>query len=398
MNSMLEIGKIINNISNNSVTEKQMDDLINANKRLSEIEGKNMLLYGKALLEEKNRYGLKYVKYAAHHGCFDAAVQMGKYYESGTWVPVDLNIAEAYYRDAAISGHKEAKYRLAEVERKLTKVEATEKTTYIVSGDDVLKQQMANIDLNDIPSAITACILPLDELNQKIKEVEERAIDVKAAAISAKSKSARFGKKKEAIESLQEGMMTMADAQVLDAEAQRLLFDYQGKLAETMQYLFALGVSNIAANRTVCQRLELKLKGASGEQVSDLVKTEILKVIKQLKAQEDIMIRQDKQMSILKEHDDNIDEIENDVDALEENIDDIEEDIDDIEENIDDIEEDIEYIEKNIDEVEENIDRNKDAIDKLNKKVLTATMISIAATGMSFVSMLITLLSIFDII
>ncbi len=398
MNSKIDISKKTTNATNNSVTEKQMDELINANKRLSNEEGRKMLLYGNALLNEKNRYGLKYVKYAAHHGCFDAAVQMGKYYESATWVPVDLNIAEAYYRDAAISGHKEAKYRLAEVEKKLSKMDPTEKTTYIVSSDNGLEMQSTSIDLAKIPSAITACILPLGELNKKVKEAEKRAKEAKDAAEETEKKSAGFGKKKEAIESIQGSIVTIAKAQELAAKAQRLSFEYERKLAEAMQYLFALGVSNIAANRTVCRELELKLKGASSQQISTLAKTEILNVIKQLKAQEDIMQQQDNQKKRLKELDSNIDEIENDVDAIEENIDDIEEDIDDIEENIDDIEEDIDDIEKNIDEVEENVDKNKDAIDKLNKKVFVSTMISIAATGMSFVSILITLLSIFDII
>ena len=54
-------------------------------------------------------------------------------------------------------------------------------------------------------------------------------------------------------------------------------------------YLFGLGVSNLAMNRSVVRGVEMRLKGASEEELDELARQEILGVVRQLKAQEDIM-------------------------------------------------------------------------------------------------------------
>ena len=66
-------------------------------------------------------------------------------------------------------------------------------------------------------------------------------------------------------------------------------FEYQKKLGEITKYLFGLGVTNIAMNRSVVRELELKLQGASAEELDEFARRELLGVVKQLKAQEDIM-------------------------------------------------------------------------------------------------------------
>jgi chromosome segregation ATPase len=93
-------------------------------------------------------------------------------------------------------------------------------------------------------------------------------------------------------------------------DVQKLTLEYQEKITQITQYLFGLGVSNIAANRSVVRQLELKLKGASKEELSELARQELLNVVKQLKAQEDIMEKQSKLSSKVHDHDKRIKEQE----------------------------------------------------------------------------------------
>ena len=66
-------------------------------------------------------------------------------------------------------------------------------------------------------------------------------------------------------------------------------------------------------NRSVVRELELKLKGASAEEISDLAKQELVNVVTQLKAQEDIMLKQDKIMKEVKANHEGISQINADI-------------------------------------------------------------------------------------
>lgn len=56
--------------------------------------------------------------------------------------------------------------------------------------------------------------------------------------------------------------------------------------------MFGLGVSNIAVNRTIVRELELRLEHASEEEIDDMARQELLNVVHDLKAQEDITKKQ----------------------------------------------------------------------------------------------------------
>lgn len=75
--------------------------------------------------------------------------------------------------------------------------------------------------------------------------------------------------KKEAIEALQDAMVTQADALSDSIDAHKELFENQKMMAEAIRYLFGLGVMNIASNRTVVRRLEFQLRNASKEDLSE---------------------------------------------------------------------------------------------------------------------------------
>lgn len=78
------------------------------------------------------------------------------------------------------------------------------------------------------------------------------------------------------------------------AEAQKVSFEYQTELTKITKFLLGIGVSNLAMNRIVVRELELKLKSASEEKISDLAKQELKDIIKQLKDKEDMENKQAK--------------------------------------------------------------------------------------------------------
>jgi len=150
------------------------------------------------------------------------------------------------------------------------------------------------IDVGKLPIVIEDQVEALNNLDEKVKSALAKASKAHRAATSAKEKSTGWFKKKEAIEALQSSGYELSEAVKASAEAQEIAFEFQTKLAEITKYLFALGVSSLAHNRMVVRELELKLKGASANQLSELARKEVLNVVMQLKAQEDILSKQDR--------------------------------------------------------------------------------------------------------
>ena len=170
-----------------------------------------------------------------------------------------------------------------------------------------------NVKQSDLPVIIAEQYDKLKELEDNVERAYTLAQSASDSADNAYYKSAGFGHKKAAIESLQDAVKDLGSAQISAAEAQKISFEYQTKLAEITKYLFGLGASSIAMNRSVVRELELKLKGASAEEISDLAKQELVNVVTQLKAQEDIMLKQDKIMKEVKANHEGISQINADI-------------------------------------------------------------------------------------
>lgn len=175
-------------------------------------------------------------------------------------------------------------------------------------------------DDNRLPELIQAQIGKLNELDEGVKKALADAELAKASAKKAREQSADRGfftdKKKAAIEGLQQAGIAMADAVTSGTNAQKLSFEMQKRLADVTKYLFTLGVSNIAANRTVVRELEMRLCSASEEELSELARTEVLSVIKQLKEQEDLLRKQDQMGRTLGGHDTKISHLLDQTDDL----------------------------------------------------------------------------------
>jgi hypothetical protein len=162
-------------------------------------------------------------------------------------------------------------------------------------------------DERTLPELIQGQIGKLNELNFSVKKALEAAEQAEKRAKAASERSAGRAlfqdKKREAIEELQTAGIDLASAVQSSAQAQKISFEFQTRLADISKYLFKLGVSNIASNRMVVRELEKRLSGASAEELSELARQEVLTVIQQLKEQEDILRKQAQMMRVLKEHD-----------------------------------------------------------------------------------------------
>ena len=165
----------------------------------------------------------------------------------------------------------------------------------------------SSFDAKSLPEIIEGQVGKLNDLNSKVQKALSSAELAQKKAVNAKGLSAGRGifsdPKRAAIEGLQGATVELAAAVQSGAEAQKISFEFQECLAEISQYLLRLGVSNIAKNRMVVRELEMRLSGASAEELSDLARKELLSVIHQLKEQQDILHKQERIMCVLEEHD-----------------------------------------------------------------------------------------------
>lgn len=152
---------------------------------------------------------------------------------------------------------------------------------------------LTRLEDSNLPKLITGHVEELKRLDKSVQQALTAASNAEKSAVEASKKSAGFGKKKVAIEELQSASVDLAKAVHQGAEAQKISFEFQQKLAEISKQLFALGVSNLANNRMVIRELEKRLQGASEEEISELAQQELMNVLHQLKAQEDILVKID---------------------------------------------------------------------------------------------------------
>jgi hypothetical protein len=179
---------------------------------------------------------------------------------------------------------------------------------------------VTNVKLEDLPSVITKTFNRISESENKLKNAENKAKIAEESANEAEQKRAGwslFGKDKQiAIETLQKAVVDLAECTSSTYEVNKEILDNQKELSKAVNYLFGLGVVNVAANRTVVRQLEMMLRDASKEELSEFARIEIESVIKQLRAQEDIQNRINGHDTLFQEHKSFLDSNKKDLDEL----------------------------------------------------------------------------------
>lgn len=148
---------------------------------------------------------------------------------------------------------------------------------------------MKDIKVQEIDCMVDTFVVNINNSSTKITSFKEKAeAAVEAAQIAKNKKITFFSGKKEAIESLQSALIKQTDALVEITDTERQMFENIESLSKSTEALFLLGVSNTAITRTVIARLRDKLHNSSKEELNAEARKEIVSIIKQLKAQDDL--------------------------------------------------------------------------------------------------------------
>lgn len=148
------------------------------------------------------------------------------------------------------------------------------------------------ISEENLPEIIDDQVNNIKILDRQIQKALKNAGNAREAAEIAANMSAGWFHKKSAIEGLQSAVEEIGNATADNAESQRMLFDCLQKMAQVEKIILQIGCMSIAMNRSTIRELELKLKGASNEELSELAKKELQSVIKQIRQQQDILEKQ----------------------------------------------------------------------------------------------------------
>ena len=166
-----------------------------------------------------------------------------------------------------------------------------------------MKQKIMD-NIHNLPSFISEQARSLSDFEEEKKKAERLAKEALDEAINAKNVELHWYKSdKTAIESLQKACKLQGDALESLAKAIKLSYINQKKIKDVTTFLLGLGLANTALNRMVIRELEMRLANASKEKIDELAKQELENVVKQLKAQEDLRGRLDKQKDTLDSHD-----------------------------------------------------------------------------------------------
>src|SRR5699024_4187765 len=102
----------------------------------------------------------------------------------------------------------------------------------------------------------------------------------------------------------------LADANAANAEAIRVVCEYQKQIANIMNWFLTLGTMSIAMNRATINQLQAILKEGTSVRLSDATKAELKNVIRNLKSQEDFMQKQAKTETAVKGHEKRLNKVE----------------------------------------------------------------------------------------
>lgn len=165
-------------------------------------------------------------------------------------------------------------------------------------NDNILLPQISE---KDLPDYIASQVESLKKLEKKIKASDDSVQEaMNCVKRMVRYKDGRwllvFGSDNtEAVfKSEQEAIENIAKTQIFSVEALKQVFKFQQIISDTTKKLFALCCGNITMNMTAVRIITEKLSGASKEELSELARQELISVVRQLKAQQDILMKLEK--------------------------------------------------------------------------------------------------------
>ena len=171
-------------------------------------------------------------------------------------------------------------------------------TVSTIAAQEALDANQMIVDASKIPALVDEQIKKLKALDEKVQDVLANAKDAKDSADRARSckKSGVLGiARADALETISDAVKALGDANESNAQGLSEVFGFMQSLAEISKGLFGLASMSMVAHNTVVQQLELKMRGASGEELSELAQNELERTISILKNQGNVLAEQDKQ-------------------------------------------------------------------------------------------------------
>ena len=175
-------------------------------------------------------------------------------------------------------------------------------TVSTIAAQKTLDADQMIIDASKIPGLVDEQIKKLKALDEKVQDVLANAKDAKDSADQTRSckKSGILGiARADALETISDAVKALGDANESNAQGLSEVFGFMQSLAEISKGLFGLASMSMVAHNTVVQQLELKMRGASGEELSELAQNELERTISILKNQGNVLAEQDKQKNRL---------------------------------------------------------------------------------------------------
>ena len=151
------------------------------------------------------------------------------------------------------------------------------------------------IDASKIPALVEEQCGKLAKLDKQVGKAIKKAKSAEEAAEKAGNCKKDIFHRKDALQTISGAVEALSEANMDNAQGLSEAFKFMQSLAEINQGLFGLAAMSTAANNTVLQQLELKLKGASREKLSALARSELNRTISILKNQGNVLAEQDKQ-------------------------------------------------------------------------------------------------------
>ena len=151
------------------------------------------------------------------------------------------------------------------------------------------------VDASRIPALVEEQYGKLVKLDKQVGKAIKKAKNAEEAAEKAGNCKKDIFHRKDALQTISGAVEALSEANMDNAQGLSEAFKFMQSLAEINQGLFGLAAMSTAANNTVLQQLELKLKGASREKLSALARSELNRTISILKNQGNVLAEQDKQ-------------------------------------------------------------------------------------------------------
>lgn len=161
---------------------------------------------------------------------------------------------------------------------------------------------IVNSNAQLVPDNIEPTVMAqIETIKQSAEKVDKALAAAKKAKESADATSQitagwsfTGSEKKKAIEALQKSCLELATGIQDGADAQKEMFDNLQKISVATTTLFRIGTSSIATTTLVINTIELGLKTASKQKISEQAKESLMKLLQQLKAQENLFNKVEK--------------------------------------------------------------------------------------------------------